>query len=198
MFGPPVPRRRRSRVARTRHRRLGRLIALIVGSVFAYLPVLLLVSTVSGSETACKSWEKRPLVVDAVNLSDLVEARRNVVVVEVPRLMALSPHDGVSLPGLIALSDRYMTSSSRDRLLWHELAHQHQYRRDGTLRFLVTYLVDWHRGLLAGCGTSRAYEAIGYEREAHEMIRAFTESLDDPHASVKVALLLRDPATRPG
>jgi hypothetical protein len=59
-------------------------------------------------------------------------------------------------------------------LLWHEMAHQYQFRRDGFGRFFARYAVDWHKGLLRGCSSREAYRAIGYELEADAMIDPVT------------------------
>jgi hypothetical protein len=125
---------------------------------------------------ACDRWGEREVVTGEVSLVELVAARRATAVLQVPSYMAAWPRDGIALPGLIAISDDRVLGGG-DMLIWHELAHQHQYRRDGALHFLTVYTIDWHRGLLAGCGFSQSYEAIAYEREAHGMIENLRDEL---------------------
>lgn len=101
--------------------------------------------------------------------------------VKVPSYLAAWPHDGIALPGLVAVSDR-RTLEGGDTLLWHEMIHQHQYRRDGSARFLFVYVVDWHRGLLSGCSLGESYAAIGYEIETHELIEDMRLDLGGVHS----------------
>jgi hypothetical protein len=53
-------------------------------------------------------------------------------------------------------------------LIVHELAHLDQWRRLGARRLLVSYFGDYLRGRRSGLSHSRAYLAIGLEKEARE------------------------------
>jgi hypothetical protein len=162
----------------------------VVLLVYLWLPVL----GATRDPDACERWSERDVVADEVTLTDLIEARTSTVVVTVPSYLAAWPRDGIALPGLIAISDRRVLEAG-DTLLWHELAHQHQYHRDGSGRFLASYVADWHRGLAAGCGYTEAYESISYEREAHRMVDQLRDDLGGKH-SPKFLLadaLLTDP-----
>lgn len=163
-------RRRFRRLApspRIARRFLSYTITLLIPVVVLYLWVPSLAAL--HNPQACERWSDREVVAGEVSLVELVAARRTTAVVQVPSYMAAWPRDGIALPGLIAISDDRILGGD-DMLIWHELAHQHQYRRDGVLHFLATYTIDWHRGLLAGCNFTQSYEAIAYEQEAHHMI----------------------------
>jgi len=163
--------------------------------VYLWLPVL----GALRDPAACERWGERDISADEVTLSELIEARTNTLVVAVPSYMAAWPYDGIALPGLIALSDQRLVEVG-DTLLWHELAHQHQYRRDGSLRFVASYVADWHHGLASGCDYAQAYRGIGYERQAHAMIDQLRDYLGGT-ASPSFLLadaLLTDPPPSPG
>jgi len=131
---------------------------------------------------ACHVWSSRYVPVDSsVDPDGLLSLREDTTVVKVPSYLAAWPHDGIALPGLVAVSDR-RTLEGADTLLWHEMIHQHQYRRDGSARFLVVYVGDWHRGLLYGCSFSESYAAIGYEIETHELIEDMLLELGGVHS----------------
>lgn len=55
------------------------------------------------------------------------------------------------------------------RILRHESAHVAQYARDGFVRFLVRYGIDYFRGRRRGLSHFDAYAAIPYEREAAQI-----------------------------
>ena len=55
------------------------------------------------------------------------------------------------------------------RLVAHEVAHVVQFRRDGTLPFLMRYVWDYSSGLARGLTDRDAYLAIGYEIEARRV-----------------------------
>lgn len=162
----------------------------VVLLVYVWLPTLGAVRDPDG----CERWGEREVVADEVTLPELIEARTSTVVVAVPSYLAAWPRDGIALPGLIAISDRRIHKAG-DTLLWHELAHQHQYQRDGSARFIASYVSDWHRGLVSGCGYADAYEAISYEREAHRMVEQLRNELGGKHspAFLLADALLTDP-----
>ena len=54
------------------------------------------------------------------------------------------------------------------RLVIHEAVHVSQWRTTGTLRFAVTYSLDYLRGRARRRGHSRAYEDIRYEVAARD------------------------------
>lgn len=102
----------------------------------------------------------------------------------IPRLPALREIRGLrSLVAYVALRTRASGITLGDRiffrrdcfgedgrpslqLLAHELAHVVQFRRDGTSRFLATYLLEYARNLGRGLAERDAYLAIPYEEEA--------------------------------
>lgn len=143
-------------------------------TLFGAVLVLYVVTPVVARQVAphaCHVWSSRYVPVDStVDPESLLRIREDTTVVKVPSYLAAWPHDGIALPGLVAVSDR-RTLEGSDTLLWHEMIHQHQYRRDGSARFLFAYVVDWHHGLLSGCSFGDSYAAIGYEIETHELIR---------------------------
>lgn len=146
---------------------------------------------------ACREWASREVPLRELGAEDLVALRRETRVVRVPSYMAAWPRDGISLPGLVAVSDRRALSSSDD-LLWHELVHQRQYREDGSLRFMARYVADWHRGLFAGCGFDEAYLAIGYELETEALLREMRLDLGGIHSDAfeRIAIMIVDPSVR--
>lgn len=137
------------------------------------------------------------MAVEAVDGDELVRLRRETTVIKVPSYMAAWPRDGISLPGLVAVSDQRVLSGE-DTLLWHEMIHQHQYRRDGSARFMVRYVVDWHRGLVRGCRFVAAYESIGYELETEALLRQLRVDLGGVHSEdfERIASMLEDPSLR--
>ena len=145
---------------------------------------------------ACGEWSTREVGARELAPEDLVTMRRETRLVRVPSYMAAWPRDGISLPGVVAVSDRAVWTGND--LLWHELVHQYQYRADGELRFMVRYLVDWHRGLLAGCGFDEAYMAIGYELETEEILRRMRQDLGGVRsdAFARIEVMLVDPSVR--
>lgn len=164
---------------------------LLLGFGYAVTPVL--ISSVNPAE--CDVWSKRFVAVGDLDGTDLIRLRRDVRVVRVPSYMAAWPRDGIAFPGVVAIPDERMLDD-HDTLLWHEMVHQHQYRRDGSVSFLVRYITDWHLGLLAGCAHDAAYEAIGYEIETAILLRNMRVSLGGAHSEEyeRVALLLEDPS----
>lgn len=56
----------------------------------------------------------------------------------------------------------------RPRLLLHELVHVGQWRREGRVGFLVSYLGDYLRNRLIGLNHDVAYRAIGFEAAAYD------------------------------
>lgn len=68
-----------------------------------------------------------------------------------------------------------VVEGARPELVAHELIHVRQWTEGGTLRFLRTYLADYVRLLILGCGHDQAYRNIGYEwsaySEARNMVR---------------------------
>ncbi|HLF99960.1 MAG TPA: DUF4157 domain-containing protein [Acidimicrobiia bacterium] len=54
-------------------------------------------------------------------------------------------------------------------LLHHELVHVRQWREQGIVAFLGTYLAAYFRGRLSGLGHWDAYRAIPQEIEAREL-----------------------------
>jgi len=144
---------------------------------------------------ACRSWERRALKVDKLPGEELVELRKNTKVLQTPLWSAAPFNYGVSLPGNLVVISPTGGLKGRDPLLWHEMAHQYQYKRDGSLVFIKSYVSDWYRGLLAGCGPTRSYRAIGYELEVHEMLKDTRIALGGLHSAEfkRVATLLYDP-----
>lgn len=167
---------------------------LLLGFLYAVLPT----AAAGLRPGACRQWQERSVHVEALPATELVRLRRETTVVKVPSYVAAWPRDGISLPGIVAISDR-RALSSQDSLLWHEMVHQYQYRRDGSLVFVARYVADWHRGLLRGCGLDAAYEAIGYEIETDVMLRRMRLSLGGVHSEEfeRVAALIDDPTQVP-
>jgi hypothetical protein len=67
------------------------------------------------------------------------------------------------------------------RLMAHEATHVLQYQQAGILRFLVSYLREYGKGLKVQRSIGRtarrsAYLSIKYEREAYEVEHAYTDS----------------------
>jgi hypothetical protein len=116
-------------------------------------------------------------------------------VVRVPSYMAAWPRDGIALPGIVAISDKRMLDD-HDTILWHEMVHQHQYRRDGSVSFMMKYIADWHRGLLAGCDHDAAYEAIGYEIETTILLQKMRADLGGVYSEdfERITMMLEDPS----
>lgn len=173
--------------------RLRRLVLLLGCALVVYL-VLPASARVLRPE-ACTGWTERVVDVGYVSAAELVVLRRKTRLVKVPSYMAAWPHDGLALPGLVAISDR-RSLSGRDMLLWHEMIHQHQYRRDGASRFMLAYVVDWHRGLLAGCTFEESYDAIGYELETDQVITRIRSDLGGVYSDrfYRFSQMLREPA----
>jgi len=51
-------------------------------------------------------------------------------------------------------------------ILHHEITHVNQYRRVGTVPFLVRYLVEYLRNRFRGMSADAAYREISFEKEA--------------------------------
>lgn len=163
----------------------------VLGFVYAFTPSL----GAAVRPDACSSWQDRHVSVEDLEGDDLVSLRRETKVVRVPAYMAVWPRDGIALPGLVAVSDKRVLSG-RDTLLWHEMVHQHQYRRDGAAAFLLRYVADWHIGLVQGCGHEDAYEAIGYEIETETLLRNIRVELGGVHSEdfERIAMMLENPS----
>ena len=140
-------------------------------------------------------WRNRYVPAGELHGEDLVELRRETRVVRVPSYMAAWPRDGISLPGVVAVSDRRVLSST-DTLLWHEMVHQHQYRRDGAVTFMLRYVVDWHSGLVRGCDFTTAYESIGYEIETERILQRMRVDLGGlrSYDFQRISLMIDDPS----
>lgn len=125
----------------------------------------------------CPAWSSREITKDKVSASEMLSLAHDTRIIKVPsRLAAILPRQGLSLPGLIALPDS-RTVEPASMLLWHEVAHQYQYRRDGLPRFFAKYVFEWHRGLLSGCSFADAYRSISYEREAGSIAFSYARPL---------------------
>jgi Domain of unknown function (DUF4157) len=61
-------------------------------------------------------------------------------------------------------------------LLAHELIHVAQWRRDGVVAFLSTYIRDYVRLRILGLSHAEAYRRIGYEWVAYSDARHIVES----------------------
>jgi len=193
--------RRKTRSSSSRLRRFSKrslVTLLVLGFVYAALPNL----AAAVRPDACRKWERRYVPgarwwVHDLDGDDLVDLRRETTVVHVPSYTAVWPRDGIALPGLVAISDKRVITGSDD-LLWHELVHQHQYRRDGVAPFFLRYVADWHRGLLNGCDHNTAYLAIGYEIETEALLRKIRVDLGGVHSDdfERIALMLEDPSLR--
>jgi hypothetical protein len=146
---------------------------------------------------ACDVWRNRYVPAGDLRGDDLVALRRETKLVRVPSYMAAWPRDGISLPGVVAVSDQRVLSGT-DTLLWHEMVHQHQYRRDGAATFMLRYVADWHSGLLRGCGFTTSYESIGYEIETERILERMRVDLGGlySHDFERIALMLEDPSLR--
>jgi hypothetical protein len=168
------------------------LVVLLLGVLYVAVPR----AVARLSPGSCRVWSGRALTEDVwVSPADLVALREETTVVRVPSYLAAWPHDGIALPGLVAVSDR-RTLRGGDLLLWHEMVHQYQYRRDGSVQFVLAYVADWHRGLAAGCSFGEAYSSIGYEKEAHELLEGIRDELGGVYSEefVEFSVLLRDPS----
>jgi hypothetical protein len=82
--------------------------------------------------------------------------------------------DGVTLGTRVYVRDTLYAEMPLD-LVAHEVAHVAQYLRDGTVPFLLAYVRDYGRHLLAGLDGHRAYLAIRAEREARAVADALAE-----------------------
>ena len=115
---------------------------------------------------ACRKWHNRAVREDTLVASDILKAAKNTRVVRLPASMStLTVLEGLSIPGVVAvfeLESRYDAA----RLRWHEMAHQHQYRRDGIFAFFNNYASDFRKGLINGCTVPESYLGIRYELEA--------------------------------
>jgi hypothetical protein len=142
-------------------------------------------------------WKNRYVPAGELSGEDLVALRRETRVVRVPSYMAAWPRDGISLPGVVAVSDRRVLSGA-DTLLWHEMVHQHQYRRDGAVTFMLRYVADWHSGLVRGCDFATAYESIGYEIETDRILQRMRVDLGGLHSDdfERIARMIEDPSLR--
>lgn len=116
--------------------------------------------------TSCAKWDDRVVHIEAISADQLMRIAQDTQVVVLPTSMhILLPHQGISLPGVVAVLES-KSNYSNAHLRWHEMVHQYQYRRDGIFVFFKNYATDFHAGLLKGCTFRAAYYAIGYEIEA--------------------------------
>lgn len=191
-----MPQQRKNRSKFTRLRRFSRrtLVALFVlGTFYAVLPSV----AAAFRPDACAPWKNREVPVEVLEGEELVRLRRETTIIKVPSYMAAWPRDGISFPGIVAVSDQRVLAGE-DTLLWHEMVHQHQYRRDGAVPFMARYVLDWHRGLLRGCRHETAYEAIGYELETDALLQRMRVDLGGVHSEdfERITLMLEDPSLR--
>jgi hypothetical protein len=112
----------------------------------------------------------RPSAAALVGLADL----DRVDVRPAPRILrrlwrkpvsAMTVMDRVYLDPLLLGADRETLA----RLLLHELVHVRQWRDAGPRRFLVRYVGDYLRAMLAGRNHDEAYRGIRYEVEARRI-----------------------------
>lgn len=101
-----------------------------------------------------------PHPVEGVTRVDLEAAR----IVPVPFLV----------PGVAAITFGRRILVRRDRLddvglVHHELVHVRQWREQGPVLFVVSYLTAYVRGRLRGLGHHEAYRAVPAEVEAREL-----------------------------
>lgn len=120
-------------------------------------------SSVVGSR--CQEWSDRRVDPLYLNREQLESVARETPLLEVPFLPG--GYSGMALPGLVAL-----TPEATEATKLHEIVHQEQMRRDGELRYVVSYVYDWYRGRYAGCSTFDAYESISYEKQARSTVRS--------------------------
>lgn len=151
-------------MAVTRARKTKRITLAFLVATVAYLVVPVVISEVN--PVACSKWHNRDTREYTIVADDILQAAKNTRVVVLPVVVnALTALKGVSIPGVVAVlgsESRYDSA----RLRWHEMAHQHQYKRDGIFVFFGNYVSDFRKGLLSGCTVPESYLGIRYELEA--------------------------------
>ncbi len=95
-------------------------------------------------------------------------------IVRVPVLAG--PFTGMAL-GRFVLLRIDVAPDGRSRLLAHELIHVRQWAELGVVGFLVRYVTDFVRGLVATRDWNEAYRRIGAEVEARDLTRRWWERL---------------------
>lgn len=75
---------------------------------------------------------------------------------------------GITLGRLVIVREGVV---DRERLLRHELVHVRQYARQGTIRFLATYVLHYLRWRMRGYPHNGAYRRIPQEIEAYWLER---------------------------
>lgn len=70
----------------------------------------------------------------------------------------------------ITIKDHILFRSDKpsENLIRHEMTHVEQYRKEGAVRFLTIYAIDYVFGRLRGLSHKEAYRAVRYEKEAYE------------------------------
>ena len=128
---------------------------------------------------SCAEWRNRVVHISPISAHDLMAVASDTRVVTLPSSMRfVLPRQGISLPGIVAALES-PSFYSNAHLRWHEMAHQHQYNRDGVFAFFKNYTTDFHTGLLKGCTIQNAYSGIKYEIEADiaaDSIHMYTDS----------------------
>jgi hypothetical protein len=133
-------------------------------------------SSVAGSR--CQEWSERRVDPLYLNREQLESVADETPLVEVPILPG--GYSGMALPGVVAL-----TPGATETTKLHEMVHQEQMRREGKLKYAVSYVYDWYRGRYAGCSTSDSYESISYEKQARATVRGASRDGNDQKWSVE-------------
>lgn len=178
-----------------------RFAAVATGTVALLLVGALLLPS---DDARCLPWKERPITYMDMTPSHLRALRAQTPVHEAPGLvsMGLFPGNfgGIALPDRVIISTRlgnHMTNAVKEHLIWHEIVHVEQMRRDGLGTFILLYAGDWVRGRLHGCGPFAAYEAIRYEREA-DLYAYAMELVDWTHRTGLTPALLDSDTTGSG
>lgn len=83
------------------------------------------------------------------------------------RPLDLRQASALALVDTIVITEEASASSSRDRVLFHELVHLVQYDAMGLAEYMRTYAESW-------AGNGRSYRAIRHEAQAFELATRFT------------------------
>ncbi len=62
-------------------------------------------------------------------------------------------------------------------LIFHEIVHTYQYRKQGLTIFIAKYLADYMKNLIQGKGTKGSYYKVSYENEAYRYEDQFVDWL---------------------
>ena len=91
---------------------------------------------------------------------------------------------GITLGSLVIVRAEVVASPSFDELLRHERVHVGQWRREGVVRFLLSYFGSYLTSRIRGYDHHAAYRRIPFEIEARWLARTQTVESSTPASSV--------------